>query len=69
MKTTHDVAERLQGSLKVCDTVFIIDYDEVHDVSDEHNTLYDPEEPKALLVERVREKLRFKSRTEEVANV
>ena len=46
-----------------------VDYDGIHDVSEEHKPLYEPEEPKAPLGERVREKLRFKTRTEEVSNV
>jgi hypothetical protein len=46
-----------------------VDYDGIHDVSEEHKPLYEPEEQKVPLVERVREKLRFKSRTEEVATV
>ena len=46
-----------------------VDYDGIHDVSEEHKPLYEPEEPKAPLVERVREKLRFKSRTDEVSAV
>lgn len=46
-----------------------VDYDGIHDVSEEHKPLYEPEEPKAPLVERVREKLRFKSRIEAVSSV
>ncbi|KAH8784831.1 cation efflux family-domain-containing protein [Hyaloscypha sp. PMI_1271] len=73
LKVTHDVAERLQRKLEGLADVeraFVhVDYDGIHDISEEHKPLYEPEEPKAPLVERVREKLKFKSRTEAVSSV
>ncbi|KAN0104597.1 hypothetical protein V8E51_010342 [Hyaloscypha variabilis] len=73
LKVTHDVAEKpqrkLEGLADVERAFVHVDYDGNHDVSEEHKPLYELEEPKAPLMERVREKLRLKSRTEEVTNV
>ncbi|PMD47491.1 hypothetical protein L207DRAFT_628126 [Hyaloscypha variabilis F] len=72
LKVTHDVAEKpqrkLEGLADVERAFVHVDYDGNHDVSEEHKPLYELEEPKAPLMERVREKLRLKSRTEEVTN-
>lgn len=87
LRTTHDVAERLQRKLegamdmhKGADECWLVtgladverafvhvDYDGVHDIGEEHKPLYSPQEAKAPLLERMKEKLPFKHRAREVA--
>ncbi|KUJ16961.1 uncharacterized protein LY89DRAFT_646023 [Mollisia scopiformis] len=70
LKTTHDVAERLQRKLEGLADVeraFVhVDYDGIHDITEEHKPLYSPQEVKAPLLERMKEKLPFKHRVREV---
>lgn len=44
-----------------------VDYDGNHDISEEHKPHYSPQEAKAPLLERMKEKLPFKHRVREVS--
>ncbi|ESZ98184.1 hypothetical protein SBOR_1412 [Sclerotinia borealis F-4128] len=62
LKVTHDVSQTLQRKLEGLADVeraFVhVDYDDLHDIFEEHKPLYEVQEPKAPIYERVRE--RFK---------
>ncbi|TGO49472.1 hypothetical protein BCON_0209g00190 [Botryotinia convoluta] len=62
LKVTHDVSQTLQRKLEGLADVeraFVhVDYDDLHDIFEEHKPLYEIQEPKVPIYERVRE--RFK---------
>ncbi|KAF8857277.1 hypothetical protein BDZ45DRAFT_653093 [Acephala macrosclerotiorum] len=62
LKTTHDVAEKLQRKLEGLADVeraFVhVDYDGEHDIKEEHKPLYSPQEEKVPFLERIKEKCR-----------
>ncbi|KAG4032009.1 hypothetical protein MFRU_008g03590 [Monilinia fructicola] len=67
LKVTHDVSQTLQRKLEGLADVeraFVhVDYDDLHDIFEEHKPLYEIQEPKVPIYERVRE--RFKRQPNE----
>ncbi|RAL63405.1 hypothetical protein DID88_003829 [Monilinia fructigena] len=71
LKVTHDVSQTLQRKLEGLADVeraFVhVDYDDLHDIFEEHKPLYEIQEPKVPIYERVRE--RFKRQPNEREDV
>ncbi|KAM3076285.1 hypothetical protein ACMFMG_006211 [Clarireedia jacksonii] len=65
LKVTHDVSQTLQRKLEGLSDVeraFVhVDYDDIHDIFEEHKPLYELQEPKAPIYERVRERFKRNS--------
>ncbi|KAH8657571.1 hypothetical protein BGZ60DRAFT_383615 [Tricladium varicosporioides] len=73
LRVTHDVAEGLQRKLEGLADVeraFVhVDYDGTHDIQEEHKPLYDREEAKEPLIQRVKSKMGFRTKVTEATEV